>query len=71
MQLQPAIDCSLMWASLHNVILPDGARSASYMVIHDIIHTNVRLHRIGLMDTGNCSSAGGGTPYYIDSPNAG
>ena len=36
MQLQPAIDCSLMWATLHNVILPPGARLASYMVIHDI-----------------------------------
>ena len=71
MQLQPAIDWSLVWGNLHNVILSGGARSAWYLVIHGTIPTNMRLHRIGLMDTGNCSSAGGGTPYYIDSPNAG
>lgn len=40
MQLQPAIYWSLVWDSLHNVILPDAARSACYVVIHDIIPTN-------------------------------
>ena len=44
MQLQPAIDWSPVWDHLHNLKLPDGARSAWYMVIHDIIPTNVRLH---------------------------
>jgi hypothetical protein len=43
-----------VWDNLHNVILPDGARSARYMVIHNIIPTNVRSHRIRLMDTENC-----------------
>lgn len=55
MQLQPAIDCSPVWDHLHNLKLSDGARSAWYMVIHDIIPTNARLHRIRLMDTDNCT----------------
>jgi len=57
-QLQSAIDWSLVSGSLHNVILPNGGRSAWYMVIHDIIPTNVKLHRIRLMDTRNCTQCG-------------
>ena len=55
MQLQPAIDWSLVWGNLHDVRLSDGTRSAWYMVIHDIIPTNARLHRIRLMDTEKCT----------------
>jgi len=55
MQLQPVIDWPLVWENLHNVRLSDGARSAWYMVIHDIIPTNARLHRIRLMHTNNCT----------------
>jgi hypothetical protein len=58
MQLQPTIDWSLVWGNLRNVRLPEGARSAWYMVIHDIIPTNVRLHRIRLADTENCTQCG-------------
>ena len=43
-QLQPATDCSLVWCLLQNVILPDGAWSAWYNAIHDIIPANVRLY---------------------------
>ena len=57
-QFQPAIDWSLAWGNIRNVILPDGARSAWYMVIHDIIPTNVRLRRIGLIDTEKCRQCG-------------
>ena len=55
MQFQPAIDWSLVWGNLHNVRLSDGNRSAWYMVIHDIIPTNAKLHRIRLMDTDKCT----------------
>jgi hypothetical protein len=54
-QLQPAIDRSLMWGNLRNVILPVGVRSAWYMVIQNILPTNVRLHRIRLTDTDKCT----------------
>jgi hypothetical protein len=55
MQLHPAIDWSLVWGNLHNVRLYDGARSAWYMVIHETIPTNVRMHKIRLVDTENCA----------------
>jgi hypothetical protein len=48
----------LVWGNLHYVILPDGARSACYMVIHDFIPTNVRSNRIRLMDMENCTHCG-------------
>ena len=58
MQLQSAIDWSLMWGNLHNVILSGGARSAWYLVIHDTIPTNMRLHRIRLKGTEKCTQCG-------------
>ena len=54
-QLQPAIDLSLVWGQSSNVISPDGARSAWYMMIHDIIPTNMRLRRIPVMDMDKCT----------------
>jgi hypothetical protein len=58
MQLQPTIDWPLVWGNIHNVLLPDSAGSAWYMVIHDIITTNVRLDRIRLMEAENCAKCG-------------
>jgi hypothetical protein len=57
-QLQPAIDWPIVWGNLHNVRIFYGARSAWYMVIHEIIPTNVRLHKIRLVDTENCTRCG-------------
>jgi hypothetical protein len=59
LQIQPVTDWSLVWGILHNVVLPDGCSSAWYMVIHDIIPTNVRLHGIRLIDTEKCRQCGG------------
>jgi hypothetical protein len=58
MQLQPAIDWSVVWGNLHNISFFDDARSAWYMVIHDLIPTNMRLYRIRLVDTENCTQCG-------------
>jgi len=58
MQLQPALDRSFLWGNLHKVILPVEARPARYMVIHDIIPLNVRLHTTRLMDTENYTQGG-------------
>ena len=58
MQLQPAIDWSLVWGNLHNVILSYGVRSAWYLVIHGTIPTNMRLHRIRLKGTEKCTQCG-------------
>jgi len=55
MHHQPAIDWSRVWGNLHNVISPDGAKSAWYLVIHHIIPKKVRLRRIRLTDTDKCT----------------
>jgi hypothetical protein len=56
--LQPAIYWSLEWGNVHKLILPDGARSAWYMVIYYITPTNVRWHRNRLTDSEKCSECG-------------
>ena len=58
MQIQTNIDWSLVWGNLHNVRLSDGARTTWYMVVHDIIPTNVRLYKIRLRHTDKCSQCG-------------
>jgi hypothetical protein len=58
MHFQPAVDWLLEWGNVHKVILPDGARSAWYMVIHYITPTYVRCHRNRLTDTENCTECG-------------
>lgn len=54
MQLRPDIECSRVWSNLRNTRTSDGARSAWCMVIHDLLPTNTRLHRVRLVDTDNC-----------------
>ena len=66
-QLQPAIHCSLAWGHLHNVILSDGARSAWYMVTHDIMPRMYGCVEFDWLTRKNVDSAGGRTPYYIES----
>jgi hypothetical protein len=58
MQLQPAIEWPIVWGSLHQLRLSDGDMSPWYMVIQDIIPTNERLHKIGLMDKDKCTQCG-------------
>jgi hypothetical protein len=53
-KLQPAEEWSLMWCSLHKEILSDGIRSTWHIVIHGIVLTNEKLHRIRLLDTEEC-----------------
>jgi len=58
MQLQPAIEWSTVWGNLHITWTSEGAKSAWYMVMHDLIATNVRLHKMLLTDTTNCNQCG-------------
>jgi hypothetical protein len=57
MQLQPAIDWFVVWVNLHNLSVFDDM-SAWYIVVHGIIPTNMRLHRIRVVDTENCKQCG-------------
>jgi len=45
MQLQPDVERSRGWSKGRNIGTSDGARLAWHMVIHDLLHTNNRLHR--------------------------
>jgi hypothetical protein len=45
-QLQPQAKWTAVWKNLHETPVPDMSRAAWYRVIHDIIPTKVRLHKI-------------------------
>jgi hypothetical protein len=54
MTLRPHIDWKMVWGNLQSNRLPERVRRAWYMIIHDLMPTNVRLHRIRLRDAVNC-----------------
>jgi len=58
MQLQPGIDWARVWNSLQNTRNSEGARSAWYVVILDILPTHTRLHIIRLVESEACSLCG-------------
>ena len=47
-QIQRGIDRGKVWNNLHNIPTSEGARSAWYAVLHDLLPTNTKLHRIQL-----------------------
>ena len=57
-QIQPGIDWGKVWNNLHNIPTSEGAKSAWYAVLHDLLPTNTRLHRIQLAETENCTLCG-------------
>ena len=57
-QIQPGIDWGKVWNNLHSIPTSEGARSAWYAVLHDLLPTNTRLHRIQLVETENCTLCG-------------
>jgi len=58
MQLQPAIEWSIVWRNLHTTWTSEGAMSAWYIVMHYLMATNVRLYKVRLTDTTNCNQCG-------------
>jgi hypothetical protein len=50
-----------VWANLHDAWTAETITAVwyEYVVIHDIIPTNVRVHNIRLADTPNCKECGG------------
>jgi hypothetical protein len=45
----------LVWTNLSQVVVTDAARSMHYLVIYDLVSTNVRLYNIHLLATDSCS----------------
>jgi len=58
MQFKPRIDWATVWNNFYNTRTSEGARSAWYVVIHDILPTHTRLHRIRLVESEACSLCG-------------
>jgi hypothetical protein len=44
----------VVWKKLHDTPVPESSRAAYFIVIHDIIPTNDRLHRIRLTPADRC-----------------
>jgi len=57
-QIQRGIEWEKVWNNLHSIPTSEGARSACYTVIHDLLPTNTRLHRIRLVETEDCTLCG-------------
>jgi len=58
MQLRPGIEEARAWNNLNNKRTSKGARSAWYMVVHNVLHTHAMLHTIRLVDTEACPLCG-------------
>ena len=57
-QLHPSIDWERIWNNLHACWTTVTVRVNWYGVIHDILPTNERLHKILLVDSPHCSQCG-------------
>ena len=57
-QIQTGIEWGKVWNNLHSIPASEGAGSAWYTVIHDLLPTNTRLHRIRLVETEDCTMFG-------------
>jgi len=58
MQFKPRIDWATVWNNFYNTQTSEGAGSAWYVVIHNILPTYTRLHRIHLVESEACSLCG-------------
>jgi hypothetical protein len=53
-KLWPDIDWLHIWKNLNDAPVSEDMRRICYHVIHDIIPTNVRLHRISMVPSDTC-----------------
>ena len=57
-KIWPNTDWNTVWENIHCTPVPGGMKAAWYKVIHDILPTNVRLYKIRISPTDNCSNCG-------------
>jgi hypothetical protein len=57
-KIWPQVDWKHVWTNLHSTPVDDTDKIQWYRVMHDIIPTNVRLHRIRLASTEGCAAYG-------------
>jgi hypothetical protein len=58
-KLNPATDWKRVWTNLHDAWTAETITALWYVIIRDIIRTNVRLHNISLADTPYSKQCGG------------
>jgi len=57
-KLWPQADWEMIWENLRVAPVPGTVIATRYKVIHDIIPTNTRLHRIHMSSTESCTACG-------------
>jgi hypothetical protein len=57
-QLHPRTDWKQVWDNLHETWAPEPMKALWYKVIHDILPTNERHHKINLTNTPQCRECG-------------
>jgi len=57
-KLWPNTDWYTVWKNIHCTPVRGGTKTAWYNVIHDILPTNVRLHKIRISPTDKCNNFG-------------
>jgi len=57
-QVRPSTKWAPAWKILHTTLVTEEAKSAWYIVIHDLLPTNVRLHTIRLRESNLCKDCG-------------
>jgi len=58
MKIWPHAEWETIWKNLQATPVSDTVKSTWYRVIHDIIPTNYRLHRINMSTSPSCSECG-------------
>ena len=53
-RLWPNTDWATVWENLHTAPAPGTTKAVWYRILHDIIPTNERLHKIGISSTDRC-----------------
>jgi len=54
----PSINWHLMLGNLSQAVVSDAKRSVWYVVVHDLVHTNVKLHSVHIITTDTCLKFG-------------
>ena len=50
----PHINWQIVWRNIKKPFLPRYVRTTWYVIVHDIVPTNIRLWKINLQDDGKC-----------------
>jgi len=58
MNMFPSINWHLMLGNLSQAVVSDEVRSVWYVVVHDLVLTNVKLHSIHVITTDSCLKFG-------------